>query len=214
MGCNNHPTPKDIAEIQNKSNEEQRKVRDAMALPAPGAAKEAADHAAKEVAKFSLKQIEKFKESLRSGGHLTKEDIVAAKQEAKREIERFAKQKQEEISWKSRNEVVMVVNKKTGELEAKRDSMPLRNAYSESTIPGFHARVNKEYDRSGNPNFNILLRDEYEPNKSTHIHHHKDGITLSTYSYIGEDPNTGRKIATIDRFDFARYGDFPDLDAE
>lgn len=214
MGCSNHLTPKDIAEIQNKSKEEQRKVKDAMALPAPGKAIKAADVAAKEVAKFSLKQIEKLKESLSSRSNLDWHDIYAAKQEAKREIERFAKQKQEEISWKSRNEVVMAVNEKTGQLEAKRDSMPSRNAYSESTIPGFHAKVNKEVDRSGNPHFNIIFRDENEPNKSTHLHYHKDGATLSTYSYIGEDPNTGRKIATIGRLTFHTYGDFPELDAE
>lgn len=207
MGCSNHPSPKDIAEIQSKSRQMQEKVRDAAVRPSTGELKRDAEQAAKEVAKFAAQQIEQLK---RTNKPIAQEDVAAAK----REIERFAKQKQEEISWKSRNNVVMAVNEKTGELQAKRDSMPPQNAYSTSTIPGFHARVNREDDRSGNPHFNILLRDEYEPNKSTHIHHHKDGITLSTYNYIGEDPNTGRKIATIDRFTFRRHGEFPELDAE
>lgn len=205
MGCNNHPTPKDIAEIQSKSKQEQERVREAMANPAPRRARDEADAAAREVARFSRQQIDRLKESLRSGKQVTQEDIVAAK----REIERFAKQKQEEISWKSRNEVVMVLNEKTGKLEAKRDSMPSRNAYSESAIPGFRAGINQEVDRSGNLHFNILLRDEHEPEKSTHVHHHKDGITLSTLSYVGIDERTGRKIARYDRFTFARHGPFP-----
>ena len=193
MGCSNHPTPKDIAEIQSKSKQMQEKVKDAVARPAPGKLKQAANEAAKEVAKFASKQIEQLKQSDKP---VTREEVAAVKQR----IERFAKEKQTDISRQSTNEVVM-----TERGRALRDSVPPHNPNPDrGTIPGFHMGVHEEPGH-----INIIMRDDNEPNRSTHVHHHKDGITLSSFRYVGVDQRTGRKIAVVDRFTFGKASDWP-----
>lgn len=61
-------------------------------------------------------------------------------------------------------------------------------------IPGFNTQhwTNKRGD------VGKILTDENEPGRSTHIHKHPDGITISTYE---EDPTTGKE-KPIGRYNF------------
>lgn len=194
MGCTNHPNEQEIEEMERVANQQSNEV--AQEAIGDRSLHQFAEKCAAEVREFANKLIG---EAQRSSTPLTRSEI--ANIESK--IRNFANEKAEEVReasnrWKdsapsNRNDEGAFVSR-SGMRHV--DRVPDFNDNPDrDTIPGFHMGY---YFNSPN-NFGMIMKDDNEPGRSTHVHHTKDGIILSSFN-----ANTG----TIDRFNLTTGEDW------
>lgn len=175
MACSNHPSEKDIEEIEQEANRRAEDVRQEVHT-IQASVRRVAEQCAKEVEEYARLQVQLAQHS---GKPLSTSDVAAIKSR----IDQFAKEKAEEVRQYERLQPKFET--KTGRIQKDRvsDFNPNPDA---GTIPGFHSGL---YETS--TGFGIVMKDDNEPGRSTHIHYHKDGITLTTCN---------ARTGSVDRF--------------
>lgn len=187
MGCTNHPNEQEIEEIEQVANQQANEV--AEEAIGDKSLHQFAEERANEVKNYADKLIA---EAQQSTSPLSRSDI--ANIESK--IRQFAAEKSEEVRerssrWKDGEGTFI---SRTGKNHF--DRVPDNNENPDrDTIPGFH--MGHYYN---NPtNFGMIMKDDNEPGRSTHVHQTEVGIILSTFN-----ANTG----TIDRFNLTTGEDW------